>query len=411
LSFLHQEAADVPSLSVAENIELGLGYPRRFGLLVDWRALNERSARILGRLESDLDPRAPVESLSVAEQRLVTIARAIAQRAKLLVLDEPTASLTDAEIAHLHSVLRSLRNDGVAVAYVSHRLDEILALTDRIMVMRDGHVVAQAPTARTTRGKLIADITGRRTPKTANDRRVERGIRGRPDTPELLRVEDLSTPGRLDAVSFALREGEILGFAGLVGAGRTELARAVFGADRRSSGRVLMRGRAVRIASPRDALAAGLVLLPEDRRTQGIIADFGIRANVTLASLATHRQVAWLPVPSRGRERAATRALMDRLSISSLDKDKPARLLSGGNQQKGRAGQVAAPGRRRPDLRRAHPRRRRRDQGGGLPDHGAVGRPTARSPLHLLGVLGAGRRLPSSAGVAGGSSSRRARRR
>jgi len=334
LSFLHQEQADVPGLSVAENIELGLGYPRRLRFLVDWRELNDRSARILSRLESDLDPRTPVASLSVAEQRLVTIARAIAQRAKLLVLDEPTASLTDTEIEHLHSVLRSLRGEGVAVVYVSHRLDEILALTDRIVVMRDGHVVGAAPTAQISRRTLIMDITGRKTPHTAGDRRTERGIRGRPETPELLRVEGLSTHARLEGVGFDLRQGEILGVAGLVGAGRTELVRAVFGADRRSSGRILIGGREVRIDSPRDALAAGLVLLPEDRRTQGLIADFGICDNITLAALSRHRRTARLPIPSRRHERAATRELMDRLSISSPDVDKPVRLLSGGNQQK-----------------------------------------------------------------------------
>ena len=329
LAFVHQELADVPNLSIAENIELGLGYPKRFRVFVNKRALRRKTREVLKRLRVDLDPSTPVASLSLAQRRLVMIARGIAADARLLVLDEPTASLTDDEIKHLHDVLRSLRDEGVAIIYVSHRLDEIFAITDYVGVMRDGQVVFNARTRDVTMTQLIEAITG--SADAAPERRQPRPPSAAGE--ELLRVENLTVPDVVEDASFVLRKGDLLGIAGLVGAGRTELMRLIFGADRPAAGRIHVNGREVKIRSPRDAMRAGIVLLPEDRRHQGTIQTFSVRKNVTLPTLSRYR-LGRLPLPSTRRERASTRDLIKRLNVKVAHEEHPVRYLSGGNQQK-----------------------------------------------------------------------------
>ena len=329
LAFVHQELTDVPNLSVAENIELGLGYPRRAGVLVNQRALRRKTREVLERLEVDIDPRRPAGTLSLAERRLVMIARGLAAEARLLVLDEPSASLTEDEINHLHAVVRSLRDSGVAIIYVSHRLDEILALTDFIGVMRDGELVYNARTKDVSMTKLIEEITG--SLDAAPERRDPRKV----ETPgeEVLRVEGLSASDAVTDASFTLRKGDLLGIAGLVGAGRTELVRAIFGADRASSGSIHVHGREASIRSPRDGLRQGIVLLPEDRRHQGTVQSFSVRKNVTLPALKRYRRGPF-PLPKVGAERKTTRELIDRLNVKVAHVEHPVRYLSGGNQQK-----------------------------------------------------------------------------
>lgn len=329
LAFVHQELSNVCEMSVAENVQLGLGYPRRLRVLVDRNELARRSSHVLQRLDADIDPHALVGSLSVAQQRLVAIARALAFKARLLVLDEPTASLTHAEVAHLHRVVRGLRDDGVGVVYVSHRLDEILALTERVLVMRDGRVVAESRTAELTHPQLVAAITGK-----ATDTKSAPEAPGRPAGRERLRVQGLTRQGAVEDVTFDVSAGELVGLAGLVGAGRTELARLIYGADSPSSGQVFVDGKAVKICAPGDALAAGIAMLPEDRRAHGAVMDLSIRENVTLAALPLDRVTRRLPFPSRRRERAGTRGLMNRLSIRAVDEESQVQWLSGGNQQK-----------------------------------------------------------------------------
>jgi ABC-type sugar transport system ATPase subunit len=270
-------------------------------------------------------------TLSIAERRLVTIARGLAINARLLVLDEPTASLTDEEIRQLHDILRSLRDEGVAVLYVTHRLQEVYDVTDDIAVMRDGKMVFEAPTAGVERAELIAHITGHAL-EVGTTRWAPQAPEG--DREELLRVEGLTRPGLVGNASFSLRAGDILGIAGLVGAGRTELVRMIFGADRASAGTIFVRGRPVTIRGPRDAMAAGIALLPEDRRQQGTVHTFSVRKNVTLPVLRQFRMGPSLPLPSRGRERRATLDLIDRLQIKVSDPEAPIAHLSGGNQQK-----------------------------------------------------------------------------
>ena len=329
LAFVHQELADVPNLSVAENIELGLGYPKHAGVLVNRGALRRKTRDVLKRLKVDIDPSTPVGSLSLAERRLVMIARGIAANARLLVLDEPTASLTEDEIEHLHDVLRSLRDSDVAIIYVSHRLDEILSLTDYIGVMRDGKLVFNAPTKDVTMSKLIEEITG--SLGAAPERRKARSPDAAGD--ELMRVENLTIPDVVTDASFVLRKGDLLGIAGLMGAGRTELVRAIFGADRASAGTVWVHDQKMDIRSPRDGLKAGIVLLPEDRRHQGTVQSFSVRENVTLPVLRRFRR-GGMPFPRVALEREATNEMIERLNIKVSDPEHPVRYLSGGNQQK-----------------------------------------------------------------------------
>jgi ABC-type sugar transport system ATPase subunit len=333
LAFVHQQLVGAPDLSVAENIEMGLGFPRRGGMLVDWRGLRGRAAAALERLGANVDPKAPLGSLSVADQRLVMIAHALAQDARVLVLDEPTASLTETEIERLHGIIRGLAAGGVAVVYVSHRLDEIFSICGRVVVMRDGRVVGGAPTAELDRAALIALITGPLPDDPDADRPVRTGHPGGDGAEELLRVDGLASDV-VRGASLRLRRGEVLGFAGLVGSGRTELCRLIFGADKARAGRIAVKGSEVRIRSPRDAIAAGIVLVPEDRHGQGVVPAFTVRENITLPSLARFRRHRAVGVAHRGRERTTTRRHIDALAIRTPTTEAATLSLSGGNQQK-----------------------------------------------------------------------------
>jgi ABC-type sugar transport system ATPase subunit len=247
------------------------------------------------------------------------------------VLDEPTASLTEEEIRHLHGVIRLLRDDGVAVLYVTHRLQEVFDVTDDLAVMRDGRMVFEAPTAKVARAELIEHITGHRAAVATE--RWQPGDGGSARA-ELLRLEGLTHHHAVEDASFALRSGDLLGIAGLVGAGRTELVRLIFGADRATSGRVLVRGEQVRIRGPRDAMRAGIVLLPEDRSNQGTVQSFSVRKNITLPTLRRFRFSPALPVPQLAKERRAAEGLIERLQIKVARLEHPIGHLSGGNQQK-----------------------------------------------------------------------------
>ena len=257
------------------------------------------------------------------------IARGLAAEARLLVLDEPSASLTEEEIKHLHSVVRSLRDDGVAIIYVSHRLDEILELTDFVGVMRDGKLVYNARTKDVSMTKLIEEITG--SLDAAPERREARKVETKGE--QILKVENLSSPTGVIDASFELRKGELLGIAGLVGSRRTELVRAIFGADRATDGKVSVHGEERAIRSPREGLKAGIVLLPEDRRQQGTVQSFSVRKNVTLPALKRYRRGP-LPLPNIRAERKGTKALVERLNVKVASVEHPVRYLSGGNQQK-----------------------------------------------------------------------------
>lgn len=332
IAVVHQELIDVPNLSVAENVELGLGYPRSAAVLVNRRALRRKTAEALDLLDAGISPAAMVGDLGPAQRRLVMIARGLAVEARVLILDEPTASLTDTEIDHLHGVVRTLQARGVAVVYVTHRLDEVFQVTDTVTVMRDGQVVHRGPTAELTQESLIGQITGNAV--VADEKRQSTVPPVGPDAEELLRVEGIGLDGVVENISFSVHRGDMLGIAGLVGSGRTELTRLIYGADRPTAGRILAAGEEVKIRTPRDALRAGIVLLPEDRKGQGNITDFSVRKNITLPRLRAHRAHRWLPMPRRGDERRYARSLIDRVGIKVADEEAPVKNLSGGNQQK-----------------------------------------------------------------------------
>jgi ABC-type sugar transport system ATPase subunit len=334
LAFIHQDLYDVADLSVAENVMLGLGFPKRLGLFVNWQELYDQASAEILRLELDVDPKMAIGELSIAEQRLVMIARGLAQNARMLVLDEPTASLTDEEIERLFRVIRRLSDEGMAVLYVSHRLEEIFEVTERVIVMRNGRVVADEITAELDRRQLIKHITGHESAETAIERRRSHKIGARPEAPVLLEVQDITADTGVHGCTFDVREGEILGIAGLIGTGRTELVRAVFGADHKTRGTVKIRGEIVEINSPADAMNAGVALMPEDRKSQGNVMDFSVRQNITLASLERHRVTPRVAAPSSSSERVQAVQMIERLSIATPSDRQLVRLLSGGNQQK-----------------------------------------------------------------------------
>jgi ribose transport system ATP-binding protein len=332
ISVVHQELALVPGLSVAENVWLGLGYPRRGRTLVSRRRLDDQAREILAQVGVPGDPSALAAGLDVAAQRLVMIARGLAARARLLVLDEPSASFSDQEVQRLHSVVRALADGGVGVVYVSHRVGEILSLTDRVIVMRGGAVVDRAATTTLDHATLIDRISGG---VTGGVRSSARAARRQPG-PEVLRAAHLrgGRDQRVRDASVTVREGEVVGIAGLVGAGRTELARMLFGCEQPTSGQLFIGGREVRLRSPQDAVRRGIALVPEDRRREGSVVQFSVRKNMTLPSLGRFRRWARVAIPHQGREQASTQAMVGDLGITLRGVDTVVDTLSGGNQQK-----------------------------------------------------------------------------
>ena len=323
VAMVHQELLFCENLSVAENVLLGR-MPRRFGV-VNRRALHEEAARWLGRVGSTVDASQPLGQLPVSQQQLVQIAAAIAGGARILIFDEPTSSLTQSEARRLHELIDRLRADGATVLYVSHRLEEVFRLCDTVTVLRDGRHVATRPLHGFTTDTLVESMIGRP---------LDAYFPGHLDHPtgrELLRVEGLSSPGRFRDIAFTLRAGEVLGIAGLVGAGRTELLQALFGLDPAASGRVWIGGKEGRPSSPREAMRLGMGLIPEDRKRHGLVLPMGARENITLPLLARLARLGWV---RRGEERVLVDRYRQRLRIRTPDVDTPAVSLSGGNQQK-----------------------------------------------------------------------------
>jgi ribose transport system ATP-binding protein len=322
LVMIHQELNLVPCLTVAENIFLG-HEPTRSGL-IHGEAMRQTSRDLLRKLRCEVDPDAPVAELSVAEQQLVEIARALRENARLLVMDEPTAALSDAEIEALFDVIRSLCRGGVPIIYISHRLKEIFAIGDRVTVMRDGHTVGTRQVNKTDVDELIRLMVGRTIGEQIPKRDATIGE-------VVLEVQDLCRSGVLEPISLSVRSGEILGVAGLMGSGRTELARAIFGADPVDSGSVRMAGQPLSRQHPSASIAAGLGFLTEDRKQHGLVLQCSVTENITLTILD---DVSRLGVLDLGAERARARKLVDKLRIRAASLDQEVVNLSGGNQQK-----------------------------------------------------------------------------
>ena len=324
VSIIHQEFNLMPHLTVAQNIFVGRE-PRRGGFVLSERALNRRTDDLLDRLGIRLDPRQLAGNLTVAKQQMVEIAKALAFEPQVLIMDEPTAALNDAEVATLHDLIRRFTTERTGVIYISHRMDELKAVTDRITVIRDGQFVATVDTAATSVAEVVSHMVGRALVEDA------RPVGVRDDREVVLSVRGLSTKSMLKDVSFDLRRGEILGFAGLMGAGRTEVARALVGADRKT-GQIELHGRAVSLRNPAEAARRGIGYLSEDRKHLGLLLEHDVSTNIALPSLGQRFSRAGLV---RTREiRMTARNLIESLRIKTPSENQLTKNLSGGNQQK-----------------------------------------------------------------------------
>ncbi|MCM5682344.1 sugar ABC transporter ATP-binding protein [Schlegelella sp. S2-27] len=321
---IHQEFNLAEHLTIAQNVFLG--HELRRGLLLDDRAMRRETAQVMQEVGLSADPDTPVRQLIVAEKQLVEIAKALSRRARVLIMDEPTATLTPSETARLFELIARLRRQGVTLLYISHKLDEVERITDEIVVMRDGRFVTRAPTSSVTRHEMANLMVGRE----LSDMFPPREPAPAGSQPPLLRVQGLSVPGWAEEVGFEVRGGEILGFAGLVGAGRTELFEGLVGLRPRSAGRVELSGHEVRLRHPRDAAEHGLTYLSEDRKGRGLHVDLGLRQNLTLMALKRYTTPLLYPAAER---RALQQAVQD-FGIRTGNTEVRAASLSGGNQQK-----------------------------------------------------------------------------
>lgn len=322
ITTIYQELNQIPYLSVTENIFLGSEIER--GALLDWGAMHRQARELLARLHLDIDPRTPIADLGVGQQQMVEVAKALHHKADLIIMDEPTSALSIREIDDLFAIIRQLKAEGVALIYISHHLDEAFEISDRITVLRDGRHIATAPTDSLDMERLITLMVGR-------DLSEQFPKEPAPIGPEVLRVEHLTQGKRLKDISFNLHAGEVLGVAGLVGAGRTELVRAIFGADPIDSGRILIDGAPVTIRSPQDAIRHGIALLTEDRKRQGLILGMNVRENTTLSILGGLTRGLFT---DRRKESAITQEFIDSMAIKTPNQDQIVANLSGGTQQK-----------------------------------------------------------------------------
>ena len=329
IGIIHQELNLMNHLSAAQNIFIGREPVRKlgkFGLLLDEAALNTQAQALFDRMHLPLDPRTTVGELTVARQQMVEIAKALSFDSRVLIMDEPTAALNNAEITELFRLIRQLQARGVGIVYISHKMDELAQISQRVTVLRDGRYIATLPTAGTAIGTIIGLMVGRQ---------IDDSRPAVPDTrsqPVALQVQGLSRGKAVRDVSFTLRRGEILGLAGLMGAGRTELARLVFGADRRDAGQIQVHGRPVDIRSPSDAVAQGIGYLSEDRKHFGLATGLDVATNIALAHLPRFANAAgWLDDAAL---RSTAHRYVAQLDIRTPSLTQPVRLLSGGNQQK-----------------------------------------------------------------------------
>jgi ribose transport system ATP-binding protein len=324
ISIIYQEFNLVPYMNAAENIFLGREPMSKVPGIVDFRRMYAEAERVISELGVRLDVRVPVNQLSVAQQQMVEIAKATSRSARIIAMDEPSATLTEHELENLFSLIRRLRADGVSIIYISHRLDEIFRIADRVTVLRDGKFIATKPVSETSREEIIRMMVGRELKDTIPKKEVAHGD-------VVLEVKGLNRSGVIHDISFAVRRGEILGIAGLVGAGRTEVARAIFGADPIDSGEILLEGKPVTIRSPKDAIRLGIGLMTEDRKALGLILGMAVRENVTLANLDPLSRLGFV---SRRKEQEVTNRFVEDLMIKTPSIEQAVQNLSGGTQQK-----------------------------------------------------------------------------
>lgn len=323
ITAIHQETVLFDELSVAENIFLGHAPRTRFGL-VDWKKLRAEAADILQSMGAPIDPRARLKDLSIANKHLVAVARAMSIEAQIVIMDEPTAALSHKEIEELFALIDLLKQDGRAILFISHKFDEIFRIADRYTVFRDGQMIGAGAMEDTNQGDLVRMMVGRSVDQAFPKKAVAIGE-------PVLRVDNLSHPTEFDSISFTLHKGEILGFYGLVGAGRSELMQALFGATRPSSGSVTLDGNPALARNEADAIESGIVYVPEERGRQGAVIGLPIAQNISLPSLAKTSRSGFLDM---AREFALARKYAERLDLRASSLSQDVGTLSGGNQQK-----------------------------------------------------------------------------
>ena len=323
ISMIHQEMSPLPYMTVAQNIFLGREMKNRLGL-IDHRAIDKAAGEMLKELKINLTPRQIMGKLSVAQMQLVEIAEAVSRKADLIIMDEPTSALTEQEVVHLFSIIRSLKERGVAVIYITHKMDEVFAITDEVSVYRDGEFIGREDSVNLTREKLIKMMVGRTIDQFFQK---ESATFGAP----VLEVEGLTRHGYFKDVSFSVREGEIFGVAGLIGAGRTEVMESLFGVSPKQAGVVKIRGKPVKIESPYDAIRHGIAFLTEDRKRSGLYLNLSVRDNIIMPSLRNNLNA--LFIDHRALRKLCNDAVGS-LSIRTPSLDQLVMFLSGGNQQK-----------------------------------------------------------------------------
>lgn len=325
VGIIHQELSLMNDLTVAQNVFIGRE-PRSSWGVIDEKRLNSQASDIFKKMNFDIDPMTEIGSLTVAKQQMVEIAKALSYQSRVLIMDEPTAALNDAEIAELFVIIRRLKSEGVGIIYISHKMDEIKQIADRVTVLRDGEYIGTVEAKETPLSEIISMMVGRE----VKDETVD--IPDLSDQPELLSVKGLNRGKEIKDVSFSLKKGEILGFAGLMGAGRTEVARAIFGADPIDSGEVWVKGKQCHIQSPCDAVAAGIGYLSEDRKHFGLALGMDVRANIAMATL--NRFTSSFGALNESKMSSVANDYIKQLGIRTPSDTQEVGFLSGGNQQK-----------------------------------------------------------------------------
>ena len=323
IAMIHQELMPIPDLTVAENITLGTEPCSSFGL-IDRPAQLARAKELLGELESDINPTRMMRTLTVAQTQVVEIAKALGRQADVILMDEPTAALSDHEVAALFRAITRLKARGVAIVYTTHKMDEVFRLADRISVLRDGRLVGTAPAAELNPAKLITMMVGRELADVFP-------VRHSPSDEILLEVSRLTREPAFRDISFQVRRGEVVALAGLMGAGRTEVVSAIYGLQPASEGQIYLKGKSISIRNPEDALAAGIGMVTEDRKGLGLIPALGVGHNITLSALRDYSRG---PLVDHSAESAASETQMTEFAVKANSSSQPISQLSGGNQQK-----------------------------------------------------------------------------
>lgn len=328
LSFIHQELSLIEHFNVIENITLGLPKKTKFGL-IDWKFMSNKVQGVIDKINLKVPLNTPVKELSIADQWLVSIGRALYQNAKFIAMDEPTASLSESEVSMLFEVIRDITiNQNIAVVYVSHRLDEIMEICDEITVMKDGKNVLHSSVNQMSKSEIINSIAGFQVAA------LKAKTQNHDNEHVILELNHISDGGKVKDISLKLRQGEILGLSGLVGAGRTEVAEIVFGVKRYTNGNMKFNDKNFNPKNPMDAIKRGIALIPEDRRTEGLILNKNVNFNLNLPNLELVRPISWLPIISMKKSSEISRELIQRLHIKTNTEEAPILSLSGGNQQK-----------------------------------------------------------------------------